>query len=537
MKNAIIKKMENFNNIIISFSGLIIFLLLPPSANAQSHFIRNPTQNTLNILKAAVEAHPDDLKAHEDFINAFDINDPRLPRQYAIWMQRYPKIAMVPFALGKTYEEYDNTICKKYLLKALDLNPNMAEAWEYLSKNATDLSHNAEALEYMYKAAQCDPKNAECAFKYALLNSDGDPAKYDSLMLKVVYHFPDDDRSAEALYRLASLPFNSNEKASYYETLYQLYVKKQPVWFRHGMIDYFVYLLDTSPDKAFELALKMVAQVKINHGDWNLRMKVARDFIEARKLLDLGKPLEAEAIIQHTSLGNSKKDGITIDAEETLALFKAEIAAAANKTRAAYDSISTYYSKLPSDRMRKALLTYASRLGIDSNKADSDIWKVRNANAWSQTKFTLRSFIDSSKVSIADLQGKVVLITYWSPSCGPCRKEFPHIQAVLNKINGSEIVHLGIDVFNEQEPNVMPFVKANHLTFIPLHDDPNTAKGNLPRVTAIPENFLLDQHGRVIFSDFIITGNNERTLELMLTELLKFGKTGLTPLPAILAKN
>jgi len=485
----------------------------------------------------AVEQHPDNLKAHDDFINAFDINDPVLSRQYTVWMKRFPKTAMVPFALGKTYEEHDDTTCKKYLLKALDLNPNMAEAWEYLSKNATTLTEKSAALDYMYKATQCDPKNADCAFKYAFLNSDGDPAKYDSLMLRVVYHFPEDERSAETLYRLASLPFNSNEKTSYYETLYELFVKKQPTWFRHGMIDYFAYLLDTSPDKAFELALKMVAQVKINHGDWNLRLKVARDFIEAHKLLDLGRPLEAETMIQHTSLGNSKIDGVTIDAEETLALFKAEIAAAANKTRAAYDSVSAYYSKLPSDRMRKALLTYASRLGIDSNKADSDIWQIRNANAWQKTKFTLRSFIDSSKVSIADLQGKVVLITYWSPGCLPCRREFPHIQEVLNKINSEDVVHLGIDVFNAQEANVMPFVKANHFTFIPLYDNLNAGKGNLPMLNELPANFLLDQNGRVIFSDFIITGSNERTLELMLTELLKSGKTGLTTPPPVLAKT
>jgi thiol-disulfide isomerase/thioredoxin len=281
----------------------------------------------------------------------------------------------------------------------------------------------------------------------------------------------------------------------------------------------------------------MVAQVKINHGDWNLRMKVARDFIEGRRLLEMGRPVEAEAILQHTYLGNSKKDGITIDADETFALFKAEIAAAANKTRSAYDSVSAYYSNLPSDRMRKALLTYASRLGIDSNKADSDIWQIRNANAWQKTKFTLRSFIDSSKVSIADFQGKIVLITYWNPGCVPCRKEFPHIQAVLDKMNSADVVHLGIDVFNEQEQNVMPFVRANHLTFIPLHDDPNADKGNLPRVAGIPENFILDQDGRVVFSDFIITGSNERTLELMLTELLKFGKSTLTTPPAVMAKK
>ena len=448
-----------------------------------------------------------------------------LPEQYAIWMKRFPKSAIVPFELGKTYEQYHDPRCKENLLKALSLNPNLAGAWEYLSYYATFAGDNTAAFEYMQHAVQADPKNAVLSFRYASMYKDSVTAKYDSLMVNVAYHFPNDEKGAEALCQLAKIRFNENEKTAYYEALYRMYSKQQSPWFRAGMRDYYDYLLNTSPDKAFDLALKMVLEIKINRGDWKQKLIVAREFVEAGKLLDANKPSEATEILKHVNLGNSKVDGMLIDAEETLALFKAKVANAGNKTREAYDSVAAYYSKKPSDRIYQILRTYAAKLGIDSSKVDTDVWKIRNNEAWKETDFTLENFDDQKRVSLSDYRGKVVLLTYWFPGCIPCREEFLHFEAILKKYNSTNIAYMAINIENQEDDYVMPLVKKNGYTFVPLQDDPNKKIGNLPegKDVGAPTNFLIDQRGRVIFSDFKIDDKNERTLELMINELLKMG--------------
>lgn len=51
-----------------------------------------------------------------------------------------------------------------------------------------------------------------------------------------------------------------------------------------------------------------------------------------------------------------------------------------------------------------------------------------------------------------------------------------------------------------------------------LRDDPKRNKGNLS-ASGAPTNYLVDQTGRIIFSHFHINDQNERTLELMISEL------------------
>ncbi|MGZ3763689.1 MAG: redoxin domain-containing protein, partial [Mucilaginibacter sp.] len=496
---------RNVTSIIAILCSLFLLLQTSQVVYGQitySKFAKNPDASEIKKLAAAVHSNPDNLKAHEDFIDAFDIKDPRLSRQYAVWMKRFPKSAMVPFALGKEYYDFTDSICKKYLIKAVNINPHMAQAWEYLSLYATFSGDHLLAIDYMRRATECDPKNADCAFAYAFLFKDGDPAKYDSLMLKVAYHFPDDIKGVKALYYLASYPFNSNERTTYYEALYRMGSKNQSAWFRAGMADYYAYLLNTSPDRAFDLSLRMVLEVKVNRNIWKQHFIDARNFVEARKLLDANEPDEAAIMLSHVNLGIYKTMGVEVEADtkETLALFKAEANNKGNKTQAAYDSLAQYYRKLPSDRLRNILINYASKLGLDSNRVDADIAKIRNDSAWNKTDFTLENYADHKPVSLSDFNGKVVLLTYWFPSCFPCRQEFPRVESVLKKFNSKDVAYLAINANNEQEEVIMPFIKSNNYTFIPLRDNPGKPIGNLPNVHSMPANFLIDQTGRVVFS-------------------------------------
>ena len=58
------------------------------------------------------------------------------------------------------------------------------------------------------------------------------------------------------------------------------------------------------------------------------------------------------------------------------------------------------------------------------------------------------------------------------------------------------------------------------IIFIPLKDNDKWVKGPLNNKNAAPVNFLIDQEGRIIYSNFRIDGQNEASLELMINSVL-----------------
>src|SRR4051812_35238867 len=55
--------------------------------------------------------------------------------------------------------------------------------------------------------------------------------------------------------------------------------------------------------------------------------------------------------------------------------------------------------------------------------------------------------LDGRKVNIAALKGKVVLIDFWSTTCGPCMREMPALKKLYSKykIRGFEVIGITLD--------------------------------------------------------------------------------------------
>jgi len=176
------------------------------------------------------------------------------------------------------------------------------------------------------------------------------------------------------------------------------------------------------------------------------------------------------------------------------------------------------YAKLPTDQLNTALEWYGKKIGKDTGQVLKDIDALRNATAVSAYPFDMGLY--TSKLSLNDLKGKVVLLTFWFPGCGPCRAEFPHFEAVINKYKKENVVYVGINVFPEQDPYVIPFLKNTKFSFIPLRGSSDFAEKNYG-VQGEPENFLIDGEGKIIFRSFRIDNTNRRTLELMISSMLR----------------
>lgn len=497
----------------------MVFVLANTQSNAQNPERLPVVADAAEVakLRADVEANPEDLKKHQDYIKAAGgVNTPEVEKQYEAWMKQYPQSATVPFALGDAYCSKESPKARTFLLKAVDLNPKLAKAYSNLWIDAERWGDFNASRAYLKKAMEAEPTSPDYAFYYASSFSKTDEAKYRKLSLDVTKRFPESERGAQALYWLANRTLKPEEKLEYYEIARKDFPADKFNWSASSMSEYFDFLLERSPAKAKELAQSML-ELKLKENQiktWTNQVTVADNIVKANALLAEKKAQEAIDILAKTNVGRYSS------AKVYVLLLKAEAAAATGNIKAAYDSLLSSYAKDPIDKVGDALKNYGSKLGKKIAEVNTDVLKVREAAAKQATEFTFDEYLKEGKISLADLRGKVVFITYWFPGCGPCRGEFPHFEDVVKKFKGKDLVYLGLNIVLDQDEYVVPFMKSSGYSFTPLRVDTAWKKGTLDNRNAAPVNFLLDKEGKIIFANFRTNESNERTLELMISSLL-----------------
>ena len=489
-----------------SFDGLA-------QRNNKNEIVTDKTQ--LAKLKTAVEASPDSPKVHQAYIKAMGTENPELEKQYTLWLDKYPKSAMVPYSIAKAYLDEESPKAKPYLLKAVAIDPKFTEAWGGLWTDGERWGDFKVSRNYLAKAAASDPSNPNYAFYYASSFGGVDEAKWKEMSLDVAKRFPAHERGAQALYWLAARSKKTDDKLKYFELLKNSYAPEKFNWSGSGMPSYFNILLSEDPQKALILAQEMAKNEKEEKKQWPDLVLQAQTVAKARTLLDQKKGAEALTIL--TQLKLSKYSQFKTD----LALLKAKADDIAGHTKAAYDSLIVTFAKTPEVALKNAIISYGTKLGKNESGITADIWERLDAVSKVATPFNgLKRYLTPGAASLSDYKGKVVLLTYWFPGCGPCRGEFPHFENVVKKFKGQDLEYLGINIVSKQNDYVLPFMKSSGYSFTPLEEIEGRTKGNLDNRNAAPMNFLIDRDGRLIFSNFRTDGDNEEDLELMINLIL-----------------
>ncbi|SEW35129.1 TlpA disulfide reductase family protein [Chitinophaga arvensicola] len=475
----------------------------------------------LNELKAVITKYPDSLGAHQEYIKAFRKSIPNasfrngdsvvslLKGQYAQWAKQFPRSATVPFAIGEAYADAESPKAKPYLLKAVELNPKLAAAWKDLSIDADRWGDQTGAREYMGKASAADPSDPGYAFYYAMDFEHIDGQKWRSMLYDLAKKFPQSERGAQGLYWLGARSRDTTEKVKVYEQLRSLYPPAKFSWSSGGMDDLFSIYLKTAPEKAAALATALKGQE-----GWGAKDTLAGKIISVNAFIQQGKFKEAADLLTGIKLSRYSRLNTFI------ASLKARAAHGLGNTDEAYNSLAAIYAKDPTDDLWKELEVYGKAQGKDAQQIDKDIWQVRQQTIKPAPPFDLGLYTSSGTASLESYKGKVILLTFWFPGCGPCRGEFPYFQNVINKFKGQDVAYIGINVSPDQDDYVLPFMKGTGYSFTPLRATDDWA-AKVYKVRGEPTNFLIDQNGQLVFTDFRIDGSNERTLELMISSVLK----------------
>lgn len=104
------------------------------------------------------------------------------------------------------------------------------------------------------------------------------------------------------------------------------------------------------------------------------------------------------------------------------------------------------------------------------------------------------------RFSMADQQGKVVLVNFWATWCAPCQIEMPELEKqVWQKYKpNSDFVFIAI-AREQDQATVLNFQKRHPALTFPLAWDPVRAAYSQLASAGIPRNYLIDRHGIIRF--------------------------------------
>jgi thiol-disulfide isomerase/thioredoxin/Tfp pilus assembly protein PilF len=481
-----------------------------------------PANERIKRIAKIIESDPHNLDAHYWFIHAHQSINLNFEGQYKIWMRNYPNVAEIPYSLGNALQETRDFKAKYYLTKAAELNPKLDQTWIRLFFEAYKENDSLAMRSYLEKGLKFNPLNAEMAYKYAMLFEEKDLVKCKSLLLKNAETFLNDEYGAKSLLVLALSTKDPSYRQMYFEKLKHTY---SPEKFRNsssGMAWYSIDLIKSDPLKA-KLLIEELAGMKVKYERWGDLLSSVNQLIKINELILLNNGSEAMAQLKTFNFPSFIGDQI-----EILTTLKAKASYIALGVDSTYNQLVLAISKNPSFQIYKKALSYGAMIGKDSGAVYRDILHILKAKPVKATSFKLKNYASKDSLSLSHLRDNIILLTYWFPSCGPCRGEFPHFENVLRKINSTSVKYVAINMFPKEGNEVLSVKDAMNYSFIPLEEIRTREKGNLDNKGVAPVNFLIDEQGSLIFSDFRIDKDNEDDLELMLKILLydKFQKTG-----------
>lgn len=124
-------------------------------------------------------------------------------------------------------------------------------------------------------------------------------------------------------------------------------------------------------------------------------------------------------------------------------------------------------------------------------------WLWQNAQPRMAPERTFKT-ITNQNVSLSDLRGKPVMVTFWATDCPACIKEIPHLIDLYRQFHKRGLEIIAIAMYYDPPSHVVEMSKLKQIPYhiaLDLRAEHSKAFGD---VMVTPTTFLISPQGKII---------------------------------------
>jgi len=482
----------------------------------------------------AVEAAPLSVEAHDAFVAAvkapFRGDKERtlaalrsLDERYGEMMEVDPTNPVLAYTRGRLWFYDDRERCRSYLELATEIDPGFAPAFAALATLSEGLGDRELVRSYVRRAIAAEPENPLYLGRLAGTYMHTDWERFRPLAEDVVDRFPGTADASKWLYWLGQFAPTEEARISYLERS----IRENPIernaaarnrWVESAYRSLYGIYVERDPQRAAVVAQD--AARAILSGDARVWTEIYRkqSLVNlGRGLRELGRAEEAVSILREAGPPTGRLMAALVPSyHRELALAHL----AAGDTAEAREALLELLRQRSDTEARRSLEELHGGDEAGREEVVRQIWQTRLRRARPAPEFALPG-VDGKLLSLAELRGKMVLLNFWFPACGPCRAEFPYLEQVARKFADRGLVVLAANIHPAEAAEVEPFLRNTGYPFIGLQTNPEWAKETYG-VTGTPRNFLIDPEGRIVHEPAIYNLETQLELERWLEWYLEY---------------
>ncbi|MEO1638003.1 MAG: TlpA disulfide reductase family protein [Pseudomonadota bacterium] len=105
---------------------------------------------------------------------------------------------------------------------------------------------------------------------------------------------------------------------------------------------------------------------------------------------------------------------------------------------------------------------------------------------------------DGGEMTLADLEGRYVVLNFWATWCAPCRKEMPMLSDMQTALGGENFEVVTVATGRNPRPAMERFFEEIGVDNLPLHTDPRQQLARGMGVLGLPVTVILNPEGEEI---------------------------------------
>ena len=134
--------------------------------------------------------------------------------------------------------------------------------------------------------------------------------------------------------------------------------------------------------------------------------------------------------------------------------------------------------------------------------------------------------LDGREISLAELRGRPVIITFWATTCPGCRKEMPHLIELYNELSPKGLEIIGVAMPYDPPNQVLEVYNREKIPYPIALDIDGKATRAFGDIMLTPTSFVIDPDGKIVrhkIGEMDIPGVKRQITELLSQSQLTTG--------------